>query len=135
MIFVPVNSIAFEFIPHEKIEYGTGMINLARNIGGSVGISAINTILARSEQIHQNIFVKHISPLNPVFSQTISTMKENLGLTLQQSYHVVYSMLQKQSAMLSYINCFHTLMLILIFTIPMFFFLKKGNNTLTTSYI
>ncbi|HJO95481.1 MAG TPA: DHA2 family efflux MFS transporter permease subunit [Victivallales bacterium] len=135
LIFVPVNSIAFEFIPHEKIEYGTGMINLARNIGGSVGISAINTILARSEQIHQNIFVKHISPLNPVFSQTISTMKENLGLTLQQSYHVVYSMLQKQSAMLSYINCFHTLMLILIFTIPMFFFLKKGNNTLTTSYI
>ncbi|MCP4180915.1 MAG: DHA2 family efflux MFS transporter permease subunit [bacterium] len=135
LIFVPVNSIAFTFIPHEKIEYGTGMINLARNIGGSVGISVINTILARSEQVHQNILVKHISSLNPAFNRTINSMQENLGLTLQQSYHVVYSMLQKQSAMLSYINCFHTLMLILIFTIPMFFFLKKGNNTSISSYI
>jgi DHA2 family multidrug resistance protein len=46
-LFVPINVMAFYFIPKAKINNATGIINLARNIGGSVGIAGVVTMLAR----------------------------------------------------------------------------------------
>ena len=46
-LFVPINVMAFYFIPKEKINNATGIINLARNIGGSFGIANVVTLLAR----------------------------------------------------------------------------------------
>ena len=43
-LFVPINVTAFAFVPKERMNNATGMINLARNIGGSVGISLVTTL-------------------------------------------------------------------------------------------
>ena len=52
-LFVPINVVAFSFVPKERMNSATGLINLARNIGGSVGISMVTTIQARLAQKHQ----------------------------------------------------------------------------------
>jgi len=52
-LFVPINTAAFAFVPKEKVNNCTGLINLARNIGGSAGIATATTILARRQQFHQ----------------------------------------------------------------------------------
>ncbi len=49
-----------------------GLINLARNVGGSLGISLVTTILARRSQFHQPRLTEHITPLNPAISTTLS---------------------------------------------------------------
>ena len=49
-LFVPLNTLAFSFLPKEKINRATGLINLARNIGGSSGIAVVTTMLARRAQ-------------------------------------------------------------------------------------
>ena len=49
-LFVPINTLAFAFVPKEKTNYATGIINLARNIGGSCGIAMVSTMLARRAQ-------------------------------------------------------------------------------------
>ena len=61
-LFVPINVMAFYFIPKEKINNATGIINLARNIGGSFGIANVVTLLARRAQFHQGMLVSHMTP-------------------------------------------------------------------------
>jgi len=51
-LFVPISTVAFMRIPRERMNYATGLYNLARNIGGSSGIAATTTILARRAQYH-----------------------------------------------------------------------------------
>jgi DHA2 family multidrug resistance protein len=63
-LFVPINVAAFSFVPKERMNSATGLINLARNIGGSVGISLVTTMQARLAQRHQVYLVKNYSPLD-----------------------------------------------------------------------
>jgi DHA2 family multidrug resistance protein len=58
-LFVPINTLAFAFVPKERTNYATGIINLARNIGGSCGIAMVSTMLARRAQFHQQNLVSH----------------------------------------------------------------------------
>ena len=51
-LFIPINVAAFSFVPREKTNYGTGLINLARNIRASVGIATVTTLLDRRAQFH-----------------------------------------------------------------------------------
>ncbi len=51
-LFVPINTAAYAFLPREKNNAASGLMNLARNIGGSVGISFVTTMLARRQQFH-----------------------------------------------------------------------------------
>ncbi len=66
-LFIPINVMAFYFIPKEKMNNATGIINLARNIGGSVGIANVATLLARRTQVHQDILVSHLTPYDPAY--------------------------------------------------------------------
>jgi len=50
---VPINTAAYAFIPKNKSNAASGLIHLARNIGGSIGISLVTTMLARRTQFHQ----------------------------------------------------------------------------------
>src|SRR5207237_10697651 len=51
-LFIPINVAAFAYVPREKTNMGTGIINLARNIGASVGIATVTTMLDRRAQLH-----------------------------------------------------------------------------------
>jgi MFS transporter, DHA2 family, multidrug resistance protein len=52
-LFVPVNTLAYVGMPREASNQVSAMTNLMRNMGGSIGISAVTTLLARRQQIHQ----------------------------------------------------------------------------------
>ena len=56
-VFVPLSTTAMAFLKNEEIGNASGLYNLLRNIGGSIGISVVNTIVARHEQIHRNELV------------------------------------------------------------------------------
>src|SRR5260370_1089443 len=66
-LFVPINTAAYAFLPREKNNAASGLMNLARNIGGSVGISLVTTMLDRRSQTHLNYLSSHISSSNPAF--------------------------------------------------------------------
>ena len=131
LIFVPINAIAFMYIANDKIEYGTGLINLMRNIGGSVGISFVNTVVSRGSQVHQNYLVKNITPLNPAFNKTVNYFKAEFNTTTTEAYQMVYLEIQQQAGMLSYLDAFRYLMIILLFTTVLLFFLKTKTSKVT----
>jgi MFS transporter, DHA2 family, multidrug resistance protein len=70
-IFVPLATLAVGTLRNEEIGNATGIQNLLRNIGGSIGLSLVSTMLERGAQAHQAFMVAHLSPLNPLYQRQI----------------------------------------------------------------
>ena len=134
-LFVPINVMAFTYISKQKTNSATGIINLARNIGGSAGISFVTTMLDRRAQAHQQILGGHLTPLDPGYQAAIhgltgTLMQHGSGPTeaVQQAQGLLYGMLQQQSAMLAFIDNFWLLGVICLAMIPLIFFMKKAKS-------
>ena len=70
-LFVPINTAAYAFLPREKNNAASGLMNLARNIGGSVGISVVTTMLDRRTQLHLNNLAGRLNAGNAAFQSMI----------------------------------------------------------------
>ena len=70
-LWVPINTVAYSYLPREKNNAASGLINLARNVGASMGISYVTTMLDRGAQIHQDQLAAHLDPGNPNLQQML----------------------------------------------------------------
>ena len=68
-IFVPLTTMAMGTLPNEQMGNASGVYNLMRNTGGSIGIAAVTTFLSRGAQVHQAAMSAHITPYDPSFRQ------------------------------------------------------------------
>jgi DHA2 family multidrug resistance protein len=134
-LFVPINVMAFYFIPKEKFNNATGIINLARNIGGSCGIANVMTLLARRSQFHQNVLVSHLTPLDPAYQSMVNGARQLLygaGSSsvdaLAQAHGLVYGLLQRHAAMLAFVDDFWLMGLTFLSLIPLMFLMKKSGT-------
>src|SRR6202047_3030640 len=132
-LFVPINTAAYAFLPREKNNAASGLMNLARNIGGSGGISVVTTLLDRRTQAHTTDLVSHISASNPAFRSTLQGATRAMQAhgasaahATQQAYALVQSTVQRQATMLAYIDCFWFLGVAIMAMIPMVFLMKKS---------
>jgi DHA2 family multidrug resistance protein len=132
-LFIPINVMAFLFLPKEKTNSATGLINLTRNIGGSVGISIVTTMQDRLAQGHQNMLVGHMTPLDPAYRSALGGLSQALQAGGASAVHatdqargILYSELLRQSSMLAYLDVFGWLGLLCFAMIPLMLFMKKG---------
>jgi len=130
-LFVPINVTAFSFVPKEKMNNATGLINLARNIGGSVGISLVTTIQARLTQKHQSDLVANLTPLNPRYLAALHGLAAELqargssaATAAHQAGALLYGELQRQAAMLAFIDVFWLLGVVCLVMIPLMALVK-----------
>ncbi|MFZ0922662.1 MAG: DHA2 family efflux MFS transporter permease subunit, partial [Candidatus Acidiferrales bacterium] len=112
-LFVPINVIAFYYVLPQKTNDATGLINLARNVGGSMGISFVTTLLDRGAQANQSILAAHVTPMNYRFESAIQALAQRLMIAgesathaLQMAQQMFYASLQGQAMMLSFIRDF-----------------------------
>jgi MFS transporter, DHA2 family, multidrug resistance protein len=131
-LFIPINVAAFAYVPKEKTNMGTGIINLARNIGASVGIATVTTMLQRRTQFHQARLIDHVNNLNPA----LRTMTNGTALRLishgsnateaaAQSRGMIYNMVQRQAAMLAFLDNFKFLGIVFFAVIPVLLLMRK----------
>jgi DHA2 family multidrug resistance protein len=131
-LFVPINTMAFATVPREKMGSATGLINLARNIGGSSGIAIVTTLLARRTQFHQARLVAAFTPFSPAYTQALAGTAHMLAergasasQAAAQAQGMFYGMLQRQSAMMAFVDSFYVLGIIFLAVVPLMFFIKK----------
>jgi MFS transporter, DHA2 family, multidrug resistance protein len=132
-LFIPINVMAFYFIPKEKMNNATGIINLARNIGGSVGIANVATLLARRAQFHQAILVAHLTPYDAPYrnatlgaQQMLAMQGSPSALAHLQAQGLLYGNLIRQANMLAYVDAFSLLGWTFIAMIPFMFLMKSA---------
>ena len=93
-LFVPINTAAYAFLPKEKNNAASGLMNLARNIGGSVGISIVTTMLDRRQQFHLNRMSSHLSAANPQVQNMLQGTAQALqarGFSASEAMHKAYA--------------------------------------------
>ena len=131
-LFVPINTSAYAFLPREKNNAASGLVNLARNIGGSVGISVVVTLLARRTQVHQAELVQHANSGSGIFQATLSTATHafiargsSAHEAARQAYALVAARIDQQATMLAYVDCFRVLATVVALMIPFVFLMKR----------
>ncbi len=131
-LFVPINTAAYAFVPRTKNNAASGLVNLARNVGGSVGISLVTSILTRRTQFHQARLTEFTNSTNPQMSQALAGAQNALvqhGATIsdasKQAYGNIMFVVQRQASVLAYIDCFYLLAIVFGCLIPLAFVMKK----------
>ncbi|MGE4546177.1 MAG: DHA2 family efflux MFS transporter permease subunit [Desulfurella sp.] len=134
LVFIPINVLAFVFLKNEDMNEASSVLNFARSIGGSFGISfVIDTLITRREAFHRDTLVAHFSQSNQIFNTLFGHLREYLvtrGFSFPDTYKVGMAMLNntlnKQSLVISYQDAFHIMMWIsLIFLILLVFIKQK----------
>jgi MFS transporter, DHA2 family, multidrug resistance protein len=132
LLFVPLTTVTMDRIRPEAMGAATSLFNLMRNIGGSVGIATIETMLARMNQSHSNQLIQHVDPYSPVTQQmflglraTFMARGADAATATQRAYAALYGMVQKQAAILSFLDGFKLVALVFLVLVPFVFIMRK----------
>jgi DHA2 family multidrug resistance protein len=131
-VFVPLTTMAMGTLPNDQMGNAAGVFNLMRNTGGSIGISAVMTMLARGAQTHMVTLGSNVNPYNPVVQQRMGQMAGALGSRSgslaagrQQALGAMYGTVVRQSMVLSYIDKFRMLALMCLLCVPATLLFKR----------
>ena len=111
-VFVPMATLMMATIPNKEMGNATGLSNMLRNIGGSIGISMATTALIRRAALHQNDIGAHLSASNPILQQKSAAISAYLGhhigpaVARPGSFGLIYGLMMQQSALLAYVDIF-----------------------------
>jgi DHA2 family multidrug resistance protein len=130
-LFVPITSIAYVGLRPSENNQASALMNVARNLGGTIGISSVQTMLAQRSQWHQARMMESLSQLNPNFTQGLDGMVHALvgagqspAAAPTQAMALIYQAVGRQAQMLSYIDVFHTLMFVVFAAIPLLLIMR-----------
>jgi MFS transporter, DHA2 family, multidrug resistance protein len=132
-IFVPLTTATMSQLGQQQIGNASGLYNLMRNLGGSIGIAFVTTMLARGAQAHQSLMVGHLAPDNPAFAQQLAAAKHLLGrqadsvTATKQAYNAVYSMLDQQAHLWAFVDNFFLFCLLALAGFPLIFLFQRVN--------
>ncbi|HTT71770.1 MAG TPA: DHA2 family efflux MFS transporter permease subunit [Anaeromyxobacteraceae bacterium] len=132
-LFIPINTVAYLGVPREQNNQVSGLMNLARNIGGSVGISFFSTMLARRSQTFQNLLVGHVTPSNPIAQERLARLARGFAASgpaeaHQRALAALYATVGRQAALLSYVKILQDLIVVCVLFVPLILLLVKRND-------
>src|SRR5204863_1054697 len=111
LLFLPITTASYDGIPPDKTNQASALINVARNLGGSMGVALVQTVLAQRQQFHQTRLVEHIAPSDIAYQQTIDTMTRffqaqgsNASEAASRAIAWVGQTLQKQVDLLAFVD-------------------------------
>jgi len=130
-LFLPVTTASYDGLPPDKINQGSALINVARNLGGSMGVALAQSILAQRQQFHQSRLIEHVAPSDIGYQQTIDAVTRffrsqgsNASDAASQAIAWVGQTLQGQVDFLAYIDVFWMLAIIGVLMIPVALIIK-----------
>jgi DHA2 family multidrug resistance protein len=132
-LFVPIATSAYSRIRPQQMGQATGLFNLLRNEGGSVGIALATTFLTQRAQVHQTHLVEHLTPFDPAYREGLSAIARGIfpysGLDPVSNQGLaqglMYGLLQRQAFALAFVDVFFLLTLVFCCFLP-FILLLRG---------
>ena len=133
-IFVPLTTATMSQLKQNQIGNASGFYNLMRNLGGSVGIAFVTTMLARGAQKHQALMVEHMTATDPAFTAQLAAAKHALArqadpvAATSQAYDILYQTLDAQAHLWAFVDNFRFFCLAALCCIPLAFLFKKAQR-------
>ena len=131
-LFVPISVMSYVGVPQDKNNEVSGLTAFARNIGGSIGVSFISTMLIRRAQTHQQFLSANVygaSPRYQAMQQGLAGALQNRGFSAADAArHAtarIYEMMMQQATVLAYVDTVHILVIMTACLIPIGYLMKK----------
>ncbi len=131
-LFAPINQVAYGSLDPKDAQQASGLINLARQLGGSFGIAVIGTFLAQHSAFHRANLVQNLVPGSPAFDQRISMMQQGFmskGFDAysahQAALKAIDGAVNQQALSLTYNDAFLMILVVFVCTAPAILILKK----------
>ena len=123
-VFIPLNGVAFSTLPMRLRTDGSSLLYLFRSLGGSFGISIMTTMLARNMQTSHEDLASHVTSSSMNVIDPASA--DRLGGLGEAAMQVMNLEINRQAAMIAYLDDFQLMMIVLVVISPLIFFLKPG---------
>lgn len=134
MLFIPITTFSLSKLRGRNIGEGAAFTGMMRQLGGSFGIAAITTFMARRNMFHRNTLVSKLDITSPEVQSRVSAMQHNFmakglpyNIAQQNAYKALDYSITKQAAVLSYMDVFLYIGVIFLICIP-FILIVKGNK-------
>ena len=135
-LFVPINTVSYTDIPREKNNDVSGLMNLARNIGGSCGTSFFVTLVARRAQFHQDRLAMYFNGASSAFQRSRNSLTlyfqhgggQSPPTARAMAQGTLYQQLILQSTQIAYLDVIAILAITALCMIPLIFLMKKSRG-------
>jgi MFS transporter, DHA2 family, multidrug resistance protein len=130
LMFVPISTAAYSFLARDKVNQASALYNLARNLGGSIGISLMTTIIARRQQFHHDVLGSQLASSDGSLQQFFNSLTANLrarGFGAGAEQHAqawLGALLTQQARLLAYLDAFMVIAIVAAVILPFAFFLR-----------
>jgi DHA2 family multidrug resistance protein len=134
-LFVPLTTTSMAPIPKETMGNATSLFNLVRNLGGSIGISAVNTIQVRRAQMNVDVLGQHVNPYDAGSRQMLGALQKmfvsrggDMVAAAHQARETLFRMVERQASMLAYNTVFRLLGALFLLMIPFIFLMRRPES-------
>ena len=139
IMFLPLSIATLGSLPKADMQSGSGFFGLTRQLGGSIGIAAITTLIAKQQFVHRSEIISNISDLNPAYPERLgaetsyfSTMSGDPVAAHNQALSLIDRSVDFQAIMLSYRDVFYFVALIFMLVLPLIFLLGKAPKSVSS---
>ncbi|WP_246163084.1 MULTISPECIES: MDR family MFS transporter [Brasilonema] len=136
LIMVPLTSIATAGLSPKDAGSASGLFNMMRNLGGSLGIAALATLLTNREQFHSNRLGESVSLYNPATQERINQMTQyfvsrgsDLSTAQNQAIKAIDNVVRREAFVNAFNDCFYFIAIALLLSGIAILFLKKVKVT------
>jgi DHA2 family multidrug resistance protein len=123
IVHVPLTVMAFATMPPELRPDGAAIINLLRNIGGSIGVATLITLLTRNTRENRATLLEQITPYNELFRW--QSMPEHWNPEGIGSLALLEAEVTRQATLIAYINDFKLVFFLILATIPLILVMRR----------
>ena len=134
-LFVPLTTISMDPIPRERMGNATSLFNLMRNLGGSIGIATTGSLLARKQQEYINVMGAHVTPYSQSAQSAIEAARRGFLASgsdavtaTERAYAAVFGTIQRQAAMVSFVDLFRLLGIIFLLLLPLVLLMRRPRS-------
>ncbi len=113
-LFIPITAASYAGLPADKTSEASSLINVSRNVGGSIGISVAGTVLAEATQRHQAYLTDNLVPSSPAYQAALQHATAVLGAqgvpsatAAHQALGLIEQTVTRQATMLAYVDVFY----------------------------
>lgn len=135
-LFVPLTTVALSNLEGAAIAQGTGLTNMMRQLGGSVGIAVMATYVDRHSWVHRTALLSHVSAFDPATTSWLAGVKNGLvarGIApyaaQEKAYGALAGTIARQTWLLTYMDAFRVVGTFFLCCIPLLLLFRKGKSS------
>src|SRR5262245_14086023 len=132
LLFVPLSTVSMNYIPRERMGNATSLFSLMRNLGAGIGIAAVATMVSRRTTVHAAILSEQVHPYSDIARQMFEGTRSlflsrgsSLSVATQQAYAALSGMIQRQAALIAFVDVIQLLGIVFISVVPLVFLMKR----------